>query len=95
MDKIRSWLGRLSPPPPKQQSGWPRENTAERGARADHLTGLQATVSTLQQELLSLSEVPADGSDPAGQIARSHRIDEIEREMEKAQRELGKYQGRI
>jgi peptidoglycan hydrolase CwlO-like protein len=87
MDKIRAWLSRLS-------SGSTSSNTtktqdsdwAARTTRADHVTELQAKVSRLQQEILALSNTA--GSSNAQMAA-------LERELDQAQRELAKYQGRI
>jgi peptidoglycan hydrolase CwlO-like protein len=87
MDKIRDWLSRRS-------SGSTSANTAKtqdsdraaRTTRADNVTELQAKVSRLQQEILALSNTA--GSSTAQMAA-------LERELDQAQRELAKYQGRI
>jgi len=87
MDKIRDWLSRHS-------SGSTSANTAKtqvsdqaaRTSRADHVAELHARVSRLQQEILALSNAP--GSSNAQMAA-------LERELDDAQRELAKYQGRI
>jgi hypothetical protein len=97
MDRIRAWFSRLS-------SGSSSPNTAQtqdsggaaRKTRADHVTELQAKVSRLQQEILALSNTAAAGP-PAGDTRgdSNAQMAALERELDEAQRELAKYQGRI
>jgi hypothetical protein len=96
MDKIRAWLKRLSP-------GSTSSNTAQtqdpgqsaRTTRAEHVTELQAKVSSLQQEILALSN--AAGGSTAGDTrgGGNAQMAALERQLDEAQRELAKYQGRI
>ena len=87
MDRIRAWLSRFS-------SGSTSSNTlktqdsdrAARETRADQVVELQARVSRLQQDIVALSN--ASGTSKAQMAA-------LERELDEAQRELAKYQGRI
>jgi peptidoglycan hydrolase CwlO-like protein len=87
MYRIRDWLSRFSSGstssnPVKTQD----TDRAARETRADHVADLQARVSQLQQEILALSN--AAGTSKAQMAA-------LERELDEAQRELAKYQGRI
>jgi hypothetical protein len=96
MDTIRAWLKRLSP-------GSTSSNTAQtqdpgqsaRTTRAEHVTELQAKVSSLQQEILALSNAAGDST--AGDIrgGSNAQMAALERQLDEAQRELAKYQGRI
>ena len=63
---------------------------AARKTRADHVTELQVCVSRLQQDILALSNAASGltGGSNAQMAA-------LERELDEAQRELAKYQGRI
>jgi peptidoglycan hydrolase CwlO-like protein len=87
MDRIRAWLSRLS-------FGSTSANTVQtqdsdqvaRNNGAYHVTELQAKVCRLQQEILALSD--ALGGSNAQMAA-------LERQLDEAQRELAKYQGRI
>jgi hypothetical protein len=96
MDRIRTWFSRLS-------SGSTSANTAQtqdsgqaaRKTRADHVIELQALVSRLQQEILTLSNAaggPTAGDTRGGSNAQ---MAALERQLDEAQRELAKYQGRI
>ena len=95
MDTIRDWLKRRTTrptsPPPTHTS---QTDLGTRTNRAEHIRDLNATVSRLQQERLTLSNASTEkvgsaspGIDP--------RMAALERELDAAQRELGTIQGRI
>jgi peptidoglycan hydrolase CwlO-like protein len=87
MDKIRDWLSRRSSGSTSATTVQTQDpDRAARTTRADNVTELQAKVSRLQQEILALSNT-AGGS--TAQMAA------LERDLNQAQRELAKYQGRI
>jgi peptidoglycan hydrolase CwlO-like protein len=87
MDKIRDWLSRRSSRSTSASTAKTQDSDrAARTTRADHVTELQAKVSRLQQDILALSN--SAGSSTAQMAA-------LERELDQAQRELAKYQGRI
>ena len=93
MDTIRTLLKRLSPrpapPPPPERSSGP---TAEgRQSRADHVTEMRENVSRLQQEILAHSNSSRD----VGASAFDAKMSSLERELDTAQRELAKLQGRV
>lgn len=87
MDRIRDWLSRRSSGPTSAHTVQTQDAArAARKTRADHVADLHAHVSRLQQEILALSN--AAGTSKAQMAA-------LERELDEAQRELAKYQGRI
>ena len=96
MDTIRAWLSRFS-------SGSSSANTAKtqdpgrsaRETRADHVVELQAHVSQLQQEIIALSNAAESQSDGNARGGSDSKMAALERQLEEAQRELSKYQGRI
>ena len=93
MDSIRSLLKRLAPrpaaPAPPERSSGP---TAEgRQSRADHVTEMRENVSRLQQEILAHS----NSSREVGAAAFDAKMSGLERELDTAQRELAKLQGRV
>lgn len=92
MDKIRTLLHRLSPRPPSADKSERQAPDRDlRGSRATHVSAMQANVSRIQQEILELSnavEVDGAGVSPG-------RMADLERELNTAQRELARIQGRV
>jgi hypothetical protein len=96
MDRIRAWLSRLSFGSTSASTVQTQDSDqVARNTRADHVTELQAKVSRLQQEILALSNAaggPTAGDTRGGSNAQ---MAALERQLDEAQRELAKYQGRI
>jgi len=91
MDKFRDWLKHRAPwASSSQTSQPPGSDEGKRMARADQIRKLQADVSRLQQERLALSNA---GGDQAG--AGDGQMAKLELELNQAQQELAKLQGRI
>jgi hypothetical protein len=86
MERIRDWFSRFS-------SGSTPLNTVT--TRADHVVELQAHVSRLQQEILALSNAAASSHNGDTRGDSNAQMASLERQLDEAQRELAKYQGRI
>ncbi len=96
MDRIRDWLGRFSSG--SRSSNTSRQSGSDsdsRKTRADHVTELHENVSRIQQEILALSNTAEGQTDSGSRGGSSARMADLERELDEAQRELAKYQGRI
>ena len=93
MDAIRALLKRLTPRPAEPATPQrPSPSAAEgRQSRADHVTEMRAEVSRLQQEILAHSQSSRD----AGAAAFDAKMSSLERELDTAQRDLAKVQGRV
>jgi hypothetical protein len=96
MERIREWLNRLSPgSTPANATQTQDSDRAARNTRADHVTELQAKVSRLQQDILALSNAAGGPSTVNTYGSSDARMATLERELDEAQRELARYQGRI
>lgn len=93
MDTIRSLLKRITrrTAEPAATQRPPSTSTDGRQSRAVHVTEMQAEVSRLQQEILAHSQSSRD----AGAAAFDAKMSGLERELDTAQRELAKLQGRV
>ena len=65
------------------------ETTDNRANRAGHVDEMRADVSRLQQEIVSLSKTDEGAS------SKQSKMSVLERELDTAQRELAKIQGRV
>lgn len=93
MTTLRSLLRRLAPKPaePTPTHRDAPSSSDGRQSRADHVTEMRENVSRLQQEILAHSNSSRD----AGAAAFDAKMSGLERELDTAQRELAKLQGRV
>ncbi len=91
--ELRDWAKRRFSPsePPTREQGQAAAQDA-RESRARMVTGLQAEVRGLQQEITDLT-----GNVDSGGGSDAHRADLalLEKKLEQKQKELAKFQGRI
>ena len=75
----------------------PRQNLDRdsRAARATDVTAMQANVSRIQQDILALSNATNGQAGSEQDGAEAGQMAALNRELEMAQRELAKIQGRI
>jgi peptidoglycan hydrolase CwlO-like protein len=96
MDRIRDWFGRFSSGSKSSNTSRPRGSGSDsRQNRADHVTELHENVSRIQQEILALSNAAEGQTDGGTRGGNQARMADLERELDEAQKELAKYQGRI
>ncbi len=93
MEPIRAFLKRLAPRPAEpaptdRPSSRPSDG---RQSRADHVAEMREDVSRLQQEILAHSHSSRD----VGAAAFDAKMSGLERELDSAQKELAKLQGRV
>ncbi len=92
METLRTLLKRLAPRPAAPQPTQRSSSSSDgRQSRADHVTEMREEVSRLQQEILAHSHSSRDG----GAAAFDATMSSLERELDTAQRELAKLQGRV
>ena len=93
MDTIRTLIRRFFP---QQQDRTGRTPATASGTdRASYISELQEKVRRLQQEILTLSNREAGSSEAPARSANSGGMAHLEAELNKAQQELARIQGRI
>ena len=96
MTTVRDWLRhRFSRSFARQTAHTSGSGQSARTSRADRITELQATISSLQQDRVALSQAPREASGTGTDEASDKPMIALERELDDAQRELATIQGRI
>jgi len=96
MDRFRAWISRFSSGSASANTVKTQDtNKTRRESRADLVVELQANISRLQQEILALSNAESSPPDGGAGDGSNPQMAALERQLEKAQRELAKYQGRV
>ena len=95
MEPLRALLKRLAPrpaePTPSPRATSSSSSSEGRQSRADHVNEMREEVSRLQQEILAHSHSSRD----VGASAFDAKMSGLERQLDTAQKELAKLQGRV